>query len=432
MSRYTTWSFDSVLIRYAVLMTIWCTAVLYACWRFAYTTSNLPLQVAGGFTDSMHGLTRKRDITHVEWNRVSKGLLSISAWFLLQPLLTQFFIRTFRKVPPCFYAMYTTTFLMLEYDLNILLLQYAIYALMYLATTSKHRGVCYILFAVLYLGYKMDLTPSILTHIMYRRGADKGVLIDVGTCYAFLRSLSFALDCIERDTVPPLWKTLAYYLYLPNFFWGPLMNYSDFEQELDRPPTPWSFSKRSFGLFLNLVRCYVLYLFYNLHTHYFYQYFNRGFHLWAARYFYIPFVGRDKPNGLKVIGAGLCFGIIWFGHNGGAAISAWCSINCLTVLLEKFVIHFGTTCYGVSIQDRFPNLVRQLQLILYTTSFLLVYMSNMFLATGWRVPFIVFNKLICAPLPMVALFMATYCGICCSLEFQKKMTKRNRKCEHIR
>ncbi|XP_064455641.1 protein-cysteine N-palmitoyltransferase Rasp-like isoform X1 [Ornithodoros turicata] len=501
MSRYTTWSFDSVLIRYAVLMTIWCTAVLYACWRFAYTTSNLPLQVAGGFTDSMHGLTRKRDITHVEWNRVSKGLLSISAWFLLQPLLTQFFIRTFRKVPPCFYAMYTTTFLMLEYDLNILLLQYAIYALMYLATTSKHRGVCYILFAVLYLGYKMDLTPSILTHIMYRRGADKGVLIDVGTCYAFLRSLSFALDCIERDTVPPLWKTLAYYLYLPNFFWGPLMNYSDFEQELDRPPTPWSFSKRSFGLFLNLVRCYVLYLFYNLHTHYFYhqvlsyhphivetldawsaagfcflssfsifleyriflllgesvaaldglrlhpapmciarlysmahlwKYFNRGFHLWAARYFYIPFVGRDKPNGLKVIGAGLCFGIIWFGHNGGAAISAWCSINCLTVLLEKFVIHFGTTCYGVSIQDRFPNLVRQLQLILYTTSFLLVYMSNMFLATGWRVPFIVFNKLICAPLPMVALFMATYCGICCSLEFQKKMTKRNRKCEHIR
>ncbi|XP_064455697.1 protein-cysteine N-palmitoyltransferase Rasp-like [Ornithodoros turicata] len=500
MFRYTTRSFDSSLIRYAVLMTTWCAAVLYACWRFAYTTSDLPMQVPGGFTDGMHGLTRKRDIAHDEWNSISNGLLSISAWFLLQPLLTQFFIQTYRKVPPFFYAMYTTTFLILQYDLTILLLLYAVYALMYLATTSKRRSVCYMLFAVLYVVYKMNLTPSILTH-MYRHGVDQGVLIDVGLCYALMRSLSFALDCIERDTAPPLWKTLAYYLYLPNFFWGPLMNYSDFEQELDRPPTPWSFSKRSFGLFLNLLHCYVLYLFYNVHTHYFYhkvlsylpdivetldawsaagfcflsafsifleyriflllggavaaldglrlppasmciarpyssahfwKNFNRGYHLWLARYFYIPFIGGDRSNGLKVIGAGLCFGVIWWGHNGGAAIGAWCSINCLTVLLEKFVIHFGTTCYGVSIQDRFPNLVRQLQLILYTTSLLLGYMSNMFLATGWSVPFIVFNKLICAPLPMAALFMATYCGVCCSLEFHKKMTKGNRKCEHIK
>ncbi|KAL1414861.1 hypothetical protein MTO96_007123 [Rhipicephalus appendiculatus] len=154
-------------------------AVLYAMWRFSVNEENVFLQqeMRRAFKRSPYGLQRKMDDTHWEWKSTRHFVTKNWMWFLLHPLLGR-------------------------------------------ATAG--------------------ITPS---YVYDKYGPETNMVTYVAFHWNILRGLSFSLDLIRserekpedcRSRWPPYWKTLAYVIYMPTVYLGPLQNYHDYAAQLDK------------------------------------------------------------------------------------------------------------------------------------------------------------------------------------------------------
>ncbi|KAH7942114.1 hypothetical protein HPB49_020742 [Dermacentor silvarum] len=121
-----------------------------------------------------------------------------------------------------------------------------------------------------------------------------------------LRCLSFSVDLIRaerskpeesRTQWPPYWKTLAYVIYMPTVYLGPLQNYDDYAAQVDkaRPPcTP-----REVGAaFLGVLRSGAHFLLMEVMTHYLYS---------SAMSEWPWMIGKLDPTSLVGFGLALLF-----------------------------------------------------------------------------------------------------------------------------
>lgn len=133
---------------------------------------------------------------------------------------------------------------------------------------------------------QVRLLPVLETH-----GDHEYYVTAVSFYWTVLRCCSFCLDTIrqtadggapargKRNHEATYFKTLAYAVYLPTLFLGPVQNYSDFASSMEKPKP--SLTVREIGtLTAGLLRSGVHFLLMDLLCHYFYR------------------TGRDEPGGI--------------------------------------------------------------------------------------------------------------------------------------
>ncbi|XP_077523072.1 protein-cysteine N-palmitoyltransferase Rasp-like [Amblyomma americanum] len=120
----------------------------------------------------------------------------------------------------------------------------AVHAVFFVLSWMQVPALCYGL-ALLLVSHH-DVFELDLLKVLFDNRGDHCYFISVVAFYwTVLRCLSFCMDHMSRakeDTSagdwPDYWKTLAYAVYLPPLFLGPVQNYEDFITSVDRTKPP--------------------------------------------------------------------------------------------------------------------------------------------------------------------------------------------------
>ncbi|KAH6925791.1 hypothetical protein HPB50_009926 [Hyalomma asiaticum] len=246
-------------------------SVLYALWRFSVDDENAFLQreMRRAFRSSPYGLRRKVDDTHWEWKSTSFLVTKNLMWFLLHPLLGRATAGIAQPLVPVFYAMYASLFVALQLSWEVALAFLTQHAAFFALSALRVPAFCYAMASLMLLQKRIYDTSFF--HLVYNKyGQEVQVVAYIAYHWNILRCLSFSLDFTraEREKPedsggrwPPYWKTLAYVVYMPAVYFGPLQNYHDFVAQW-----PWMIAKLGpaslvgFGLSL-LFFFYVRYVF---------------------------------------------------------------------------------------------------------------------------------------------------------------------------
>lgn len=153
--------------------------------------------------------------------------------------------------------------------------------------THIQRAGVFLLFAV---------QPVYLYH-----GSVDTFLTQVGLSWTAARCLSYAVDAIAAsEASPEIGTTLAYVLYLPALFTGPLQNYSDFVSQLKKPKVPWSPREVAYPA-VQLGLCMLYFFALEALLHYFYS---------SAMAYYPDIV--DELDSASLLGLGICLTVLFF------------------------------------------------------------------------------------------------------------------------
>uniref|UniRef100_A0A131XGN8 Putative acyltransferase required for palmitoylation of hedgehog hh family of secreted signaling n=1 Tax=Hyalomma excavatum TaxID=257692 RepID=A0A131XGN8_9ACAR len=219
-------------------------SVLYALWRFSADEQNAFLQqeMRRAFRSSPYGLQRKVDDTHWEWQSTTFLVTKNLVWFLLHPLLGRATAGIAPPLVPVFYAVYASLFVALQLSWEVALAFLAQHAAFFALSALRVPAFCYAMASLMLLQKRIYDTSFF--HLVYDKyGQEVQVVAFIAYHWNILRCLSFSLDltCTERDKPeesgsrwPPYWKTLAYVVYMPAVYLGPLQNYHDFAAQLDK------------------------------------------------------------------------------------------------------------------------------------------------------------------------------------------------------
>uniref|UniRef100_A0A131YXY7 Acyltransferase required for palmitoylation of hedgehog hh family of secreted signaling n=1 Tax=Rhipicephalus appendiculatus TaxID=34631 RepID=A0A131YXY7_RHIAP len=219
-------------------------AVLYAMWRFSVNEENVFLQqeMRRAFKRSPYGLQRKMDDTHWEWKSTRHFVTKNWMWFLLHPLLGRATAGITPSLVPVFYALYTSLFVAVQMGWEVALAFLAQHAAFLAVASLRVPAYCYA-FASIMLLHKKIYDTSFFHYVYDKYGPETNMVTYVAFHWNILRGLSFSLDLIRserekpedcRSRWPPYWKTLAYVIYMPTVYLGPLQNYHDYAAQLDK------------------------------------------------------------------------------------------------------------------------------------------------------------------------------------------------------
>ncbi|XP_077527861.1 protein-cysteine N-palmitoyltransferase Rasp-like [Haemaphysalis longicornis] len=225
---------------------LWITAVpiaIYPLWKFAIHEEhiNLPGEMKRAFAKSPYGLTRKQDISNTGWQITRDFFVATWKWLVLHPLLARLTVHFAPSMVPVFYVAYSTLFVASHISWPSALGFVTQHAVFFAVASLRLPVACYAT-AVAMILQKYLLPMNMLSPLYALYG--KQCYMVTYTTYAWnvLRCLSFSLDFIRAERLrkdenrrrfPPYWRTLAYVLYLPPLYFGPLQNFDDFDAQLN-------------------------------------------------------------------------------------------------------------------------------------------------------------------------------------------------------
>ncbi|XP_020294916.1 protein-cysteine N-palmitoyltransferase HHAT isoform X2 [Pseudomyrmex gracilis] len=240
---------------------VWSYAVIYSVYEFSLTRNYFDdyYDEYGDFDSGWTWIGRKRDISDLEW-RVWLALV----WRLIPCVLVHNFVSQYIKVNSS-----KTTVLCCWYILSSL------------AFTCYHLGVWSMLYLILHPTCLHILTCVCgknliwFTHVLYlfvihvlkipdgafqtwlELSDEQHCTLTIAMCWTHLRSISHNIDSNEKYHLHSSYgfiQKLAYCLYLPTLFLGPLTLYHEFVDSIDRSHHYWTWKElRTFAI--NLSRC---------------------------------------------------------------------------------------------------------------------------------------------------------------------------------
>lgn len=255
-------------------------AVIYAMWRFSVNEENVFLQqeMRRAFKRSPYGFPRKQDDTNWEWTNTRSIVTTNWKWFILHPLLGRVIAGIAPSLVPVFYAVYTSLFVAVQLGWEVSLAFLGQHAAFLALAALRVPVFCYVL-AFLMMGQKHFFETNFFHYVYDKYGQEANMVTYIAFHWNILRCLSFSVDLTRaerskpeesRTHWPPYWKTLAYVIYMPTVYLGPLQNYDDYAAQVDkaRPPcTP-----REVGAaILGVLRSGAHFLLMEIMTHYLYS-----------------------------------------------------------------------------------------------------------------------------------------------------------------
>ncbi|XP_075553999.1 protein-cysteine N-palmitoyltransferase Rasp-like isoform X2 [Dermacentor variabilis] len=283
------------------------TSFAYAVWNFATDDTNAFLQQEKprGFRRSPYGLQREQDDTNWEWISTRSVVTSNWKWFILHPLLGRATAGIAPSLAPVFYAVYTSLFVAVRLGWEVALAFLGQHAAFLALAAVRVPAFCYVL-ALLMIVQKHFFERTFFHYVYKNYGYEAHILTYIAFHWNILRCLSFSVDLIRaerskpeesRTKWPPYWKTLAYVIYMPTVYLGPLQNYDDYSAQIDKPRPPCT--PREVGAaILGVLRSAVHFLLMEVMTHYLYS---------SAMSEWSWMVGKLDPTSLVGFGLALLF-----------------------------------------------------------------------------------------------------------------------------
>uniref|UniRef100_G3MRU2 Uncharacterized protein n=1 Tax=Amblyomma maculatum TaxID=34609 RepID=G3MRU2_AMBMU len=283
---------------------VWTSGLLYVlgCFVACKTNSTLPETAPDEFVDGSFGISRDKDTADEEWYRYSTAIRKFWLWVLIQPLVSNCLFRKFHGWLPTFYAAYSTFFLLYNVGWLITASLYALYIAFFISARYRNITACYFLglAVIIHSAYPVltFLKPVYLYH-----GSVETFLTQVGLSWTAARCVSFAVDAISTPASqgsPKVDLTLAYVLYLPALFTGPLQNYSDFAAQIAKPKVAWS-SQGVLRPAVQLGLCTAYFFLLEALLHWFYS---------SALAYYPDLV--EEMDDSSLLGLGICLTVLFF------------------------------------------------------------------------------------------------------------------------
>ncbi|KAL3208247.1 hypothetical protein MRX96_009654 [Rhipicephalus microplus] len=225
---------------------VWIAMSSYALWHFAASevNTNLPQtlrDVAGHhLTESpYYGVKRYWDLSDREWRGSRQYLVSTWPWLLLHSVIGRALSHVVPSVVPVYHAAYSLLFVSLTLGWHSAAFFVFEHAVFFALAWTGVPSLCYVAAIVMVAHYDVPQTVA-----PPARG--------------------------KRNHEATYFKTLAYAVYLPTLFLGPVQNYSDFASSMEKPKP--SLTVREIGtLTAGLLRSGVHFLLMDLLCHYFYS-----------------------------------------------------------------------------------------------------------------------------------------------------------------
>uniref|UniRef100_A0A131XJM8 Putative acyltransferase required for palmitoylation of hedgehog hh family of secreted signaling n=1 Tax=Hyalomma excavatum TaxID=257692 RepID=A0A131XJM8_9ACAR len=256
-----------------------------------YTTSevnaNLPVTLGAALNDTLikstyYGVTRYWDLSDREWREGRRFLLSAWPWLLLHSVIGRALGHVRPSVLPGYHVTYSLIFVALVLGWQSACLFIFEHAVFFALSCIGVRTLCYVVGVLMVAHY--DLSGYDLLHVVFQaHGRHAYHITTVAFYWSVLRGCSFCLDALmrsEADSDPTAkggrtclaeyFKTLAYTLYLPPLYLGPVQNYCDFVASMEKPKPPLTI-REVVTVVAGLVRSGAHLLLMDLLCHYFYS-----------------------------------------------------------------------------------------------------------------------------------------------------------------
>uniref|UniRef100_G3MLN7 Acyltransferase required for palmitoylation of hedgehog hh family of secreted signaling n=1 Tax=Amblyomma maculatum TaxID=34609 RepID=G3MLN7_AMBMU len=225
------------------------TGVLYALWSFSVSKESEFLvkeMRRRTFASSPYGFQRKQDTTHYAWRPKRHYVLLSWKWLLLHPVMGRAVAYASPSLVPVFHSIYSLLMLASLLSWEVAALCLCEHALFYALTVLRSPALSYTA-ALLTQGHSLILRRNYLSYFFLPRGPPFFMITTSIVHWNILRCLSFSIDYIRaerlktehtRHRLPPYWKTLAYVVYVPTTYLGPLQTYDDYVREVGKPRSP--------------------------------------------------------------------------------------------------------------------------------------------------------------------------------------------------
>ncbi|KAG8180457.1 hypothetical protein JTE90_024846 [Oedothorax gibbosus] len=216
-------------------LAVWIVSISAALTCFSKSTKYHPAVYPDDFEKGWRFLHRLQDRSDIEWTVLTS--LFKEYWFLLvvQMLCTNVLFRRTHEARILFYAVYSifSITLIVGIATSIVFLMYIIIA--FCAGLTGKKGYCYLLtFTSLFFVHSTRFF-NLKEYLSIEKERDL-FLFDVGWAWLSAKCLSFSVDRIDAkrnySNASDILMVLAYCLYLPAFFTGPMISYESFCKDI--------------------------------------------------------------------------------------------------------------------------------------------------------------------------------------------------------
>ncbi|XP_047349110.1 protein-cysteine N-palmitoyltransferase HHAT isoform X1 [Vespa velutina] len=213
------------------------------------------------FVPGWSWIGKKQDVSDQEWRTWIPLMITLMPWIFIHHLVSQIVKNVFNKVLLCcWYTLVSISFLCYyigTVGMFCILAQSSVLYLLNYINNKKIIWLIHVLFLFIIHIFKM---PDGIFYQWLQYNDNEHYLLMLAMCWIQLRSISQNMDNFkiqyDRDYTyffNDYLQTLAYCLYLPTLFLGPLILYHEFFNSLNKSPSRWSFMKMQ-TIIINLIR----------------------------------------------------------------------------------------------------------------------------------------------------------------------------------
>ncbi|XP_063219824.1 protein-cysteine N-palmitoyltransferase Rasp isoform X2 [Bacillus rossius redtenbacheri] len=210
---------------------------------------------------------RSKDQSDYEWAIWTDFLSKSSVWLMCNSVGAEIIRWIYKEAIPVWYIFVSVWFLAVNLGLWPTLFAFTAPCIMYILSGRKSRCLIWglILTGMLLLSFE-QLVFDLPDYWQY--------LFSASQSWMLIRCVAFAMERInnESTSVSPedLTTGLAYCLYFPAFFLGPIIGYQEFKKGITKPFLPWRW-KHCLLIVLNLFRFLWWWLFTEVALHFIYS-----------------------------------------------------------------------------------------------------------------------------------------------------------------
>ncbi|XP_015431321.1 PREDICTED: protein-cysteine N-palmitoyltransferase HHAT [Dufourea novaeangliae] len=260
----------------------WTGAVFYSIYKVSLldTYFNDYHDLYDDFSSGWIWIGRKQDISDQEWKIWIPLIINFIPWIFLNHFISHIIKLLLNPMLLCYWYIFVSV-TSLYFSIGILGTLCALIqpSIVYILTYKRKNYIIWLINTLFLFVIHFLKIPDGIFQRMLKLNDEEHYLLTLTMCWIQLRSISCSIDnrkmCLENncDDISYLSRNflwgLAYCLYLPTLYLGPLILYHEFIDSIRRPFQTWALSE--LGCFaLNLIRYMFWVLFTNFVLHFLY------------------------------------------------------------------------------------------------------------------------------------------------------------------
>ncbi|XP_011504159.1 PREDICTED: protein-cysteine N-palmitoyltransferase Rasp [Ceratosolen solmsi marchali] len=265
----------------SIYATLWIIAVFYSIYCFYSSPETQFINYVDTYNDFKPGwsfLNRKIDVSDEEWRLWIPLIYKLIPWIIVHIFISQYlkYLCSDTAVIYIWYILISILFLWNYFGLLSTLCTLLLPCISCLLTSLQSKSLSWLIHSITLVIINWAKVSDVIFMEWLLLTAEHHYILTTAICWIQLRSISYSIDSIGMykhiDTCgffKDLLKNIAYCLYLPTLFLGPVILYQQFTDGIDKPFTAWNKTKIITTVY-NVMRYSFWILFTNICLHYLY------------------------------------------------------------------------------------------------------------------------------------------------------------------